>query len=65
MKPNDLIPTTEEEQEVAVLRLVARLRAGWPDGTIKKLPRLDRRFFKEICFNGDMDEFLTTLTQAE
>ena len=65
MKPADLMPKEGEHAESGVYRLIERLKLRWPEGTIRKLPRLYRRFFKEQRFNGDMDQFLTALTQAK
>eukprot|EP00974_Lingulodinium_polyedra_P133532 11226012-Lingulodinium_polyedra.AAC.1 len=48
MKPRELIPGDDEADDVGVQRLLERLRLRWPEGALRKLPRLYRRFFKEI-----------------
>ena len=50
---------------MGVRRLLEQLKVRWPEGPIRKLPRLYRRFFKDIRFTGDMDGFLTQLTAAK
>ena len=65
MKPVELTPGADEHSESGVYRLIERLKLRWPEGSIRKLPRLYRNFFKEIKFGGDMDQFLTSLTQAK
>ena len=65
MKPVELTPGADEHSQSGVYRLIERLKLRWPEGSIRKLPRLYRNFFKEIKFGGDMDQFLTSLTQAK
>ena len=65
MKPSELVPEQDEPEDVGVRRLLERLQLRWPEGALRKLPRLYRRFFKEIRFAGDMDQFLMQLTQAK